>query len=114
MKETSVLNFSSSSSSSDIGLVEIDPILNIDPEGNTKSSFNEGEEIYLAVHYDPDKYSVSSFLTTTGSLIYVGRQKTTRKMESLFFQENTSTILYNRQYKRYYLVWTRRSNFLFL
>ena len=62
MKETSVLNFTVSSGSSDIGLVEIDPILNVDSEGNAKSSFSEGEEIYIAVHFDPDKYVLSNFL----------------------------------------------------
>ena len=94
MKETSVLNFTVSSGSSDIGLVEIDPILNVDSEGNAKSSFSEGEEIYIAVHFDPDKYVLSNFFTTTGSLLYVGKQRTYRKIESLFFQESTSTISY--------------------
>ena len=93
MKETTVLTFDSSSSS-DIGVLEIDPNLNVDSDGNVKSSFQPKEKIYLSLHFDENKYVVNSFISSTGDIQLVGKQAGKRSIEQQFLQEATTDLQY--------------------
>lgn len=93
MKETTILTFDSMTST-DIGVLEIDPHLNNDAEGNSKSSFEPGESIYLSLHYDKTKYSVSNFVATTGDLRFYGVQQSYRVLEQQLLQELTTSVPY--------------------
>lgn len=93
MKETTILTFDSTTST-DIAVLEIDPHLNKDAEGNSKSSFELGESIYLSLHYDKSKYRVSNFVTTTGDLRFYGIQQSYRDLEQQLLQELTTSIPY--------------------
>ena len=93
MKETIVLSFDSSTSS-DIGVLEVDPNLNVDSDGNVKSSFSPGDKIYLSVHFDEDKYTISNFISSTGDIQLIGRQAGKRTLEQQFLQETTTDLQY--------------------
>lgn len=92
MKQTTVLSFGETSSS--IGVLELDPALNKLENGEVKTTFNQGESIYISLHYDSTKFRVSSHVCSTGEIVYSGRSRSLRTIESQFSQEATLSTSY--------------------
>ena len=88
MKTTTVVNFSTSTST-EVGVLELDPIRNITSDGDTKTTFQAGEQVFLSLHYDREKYKLSSFYCSTGELQAVGMDRSLRTLENQFFSEPT-------------------------
>lgn len=91
MKETTIITYNSDSS--DIGVLEVDPNLNLDSSGNVKTSFNAGDQVYLSIHYDRNKYRVVSAVASSGELQFRGTQVGRREISRQFFSDSVTVDL---------------------
>ena len=76
-------------SSSDAGLIVLEPddLLNIDSEGNIKTTFNPGDDFYFLVHHD-HTIIIDSVKSTSGALRAQG-EKTRTNIQLITFTLET-------------------------
>jgi hypothetical protein len=84
---TIVVSFGDSVDSDALFVVELDDTMNLDDEGNIKTSFFPGDYVYFLMHYDPNLV-VTSIQTTSGQVELQGRVSRENTME-IFFQDST-------------------------
>lgn len=91
-KETTTVSFGSDSDSS-ISVIELEETLNVDVAGESKTSFEPGESVYISVHYDRDKSYIAETYCTTGSINYYGRVAVKRTLSNQFIDDSGSINL---------------------
>lgn len=81
---TIVVSFGEAVSSDALFVVELDDTLNMDGEGNVKTSFFPGDNVYFLMHYDAN-LAIKSIETTSGMVDRQGSVVRQNLME-IFFQ----------------------------
>ena len=83
---TIVVKFGESVSAADQALfvVELDNELNVDSEGEVKSQFFPGDEIFFLMHYDHSKMVVKAIKNTDGAVVVMGEVGRSKTEEMLF------------------------------
>lgn len=106
LKATVVVDFGGGEDSSSLIRVELDPDLNVDAEGEFKSVFNEGDEIYIAIHKLVPSVTINEILTTTGDIHLVEIDRISlRKEKGIFVYEGAKVELNYVPYSRPNFMW---------
>ena len=90
-KTTFVVSFGEGAASDSGVVVELEPSLNVDEEGNEKSSFAPGDEVYFTVHY-PTTLRVKAVEVTSGDVHFISRSEFDRELSGAFFVDVETAV----------------------
>lgn len=83
-KTTFVVAFGEGADTGSNVVVELEPSLNLDSDGNVKSSFSPGDEVYFTIHYPPN-LRVGDVSTTSGGALFISRGEFRREQGGVLF-----------------------------
>ena len=74
-------------------VVELDGTLNLDSDGETKTQFAPGDEVYFLVHHDADLV-IDKVVPTDGTVVAMGAVSRSREADLLFVDEDAVSLSY--------------------
>lgn len=75
------------------GVAELDPVRNVDSEGNQRSQFVPGDEVYFLVHHDSSVY-IDRVASTDGMVVAMGPETQDREQQLLFTNDEQQQLTY--------------------